>query len=112
MAASLKEDKLERRDFKRNSFKDRERRDKKDSKHDMKPRRRGFSPMRGMVKVQLAKENINYKNFNLLQKFISDRGKVLSRRSSGISAKEQRRINESIKQARFLGLLPTGRTKR
>ena len=57
-------------------------------------------------------EKIDYKNLNLLQKFLTDRGKILSSRMSGISAKEQRKLTESVKRARFLGLLPVGSAKR
>ena len=48
---------------------------------------------------------IDYKDINLLQKYISDRGKILSRRVTGVSSSEQRALVRSIKQARFLGLL-------
>ena len=48
---------------------------------------------------------IDYKNLNLLQKFISDRGKILSRRFTGVSAKEQRDLVRAVKRARFLALL-------
>jgi small subunit ribosomal protein S18 len=52
------------------------------------------------------------KNIPLLQKFVTERGKMVSRRFSGISAKEQRAVSISIKHARFLGLLPVGSAKR
>ena len=57
-------------------------------------------------------ESIEYKNIPLLQKFVTERGKMVSRRFSGISAKEQRAVSISIKHARFLGLLPVGSAKR
>ena len=40
-----------------------------------------------------------------LRKFMTEQGKILSRRSTGISAKEQRKISKAIKHARLLGLL-------
>ena len=46
---------------------------------------------------------IDYKDINLLQKYITDRGKMLSRRYTGVSAKDQRELSRAIKQARFLG---------
>ena len=55
---------------------------------------------------------IEYKNIPLLQKFVTDRGKMVSRRFSGISAKEQRALSIAIKRARYLGLLPVGSAKR
>lgn|GEM_PF-669113 len=56
-------------------------------------------------------DKIEYKNLILLQKYLSERGKVLSRRFTGISAKDQRKIVRAIKRARFLGLLSVGRVK-
>ena len=56
-------------------------------------------------------EKIDYKNLTLLQKYLSERGKVLSRRFTGISGKAQRKLTRAIKRARFLGLLPVGRVK-
>lgn len=57
-------------------------------------------------------ETIEYKNITLLQKFVTERGKMVSRRFSGISAKEQRAVSLAIKRARFLGLLSVGSAKR
>jgi len=63
-------------------------------------------PPRKPIKFQLPKDvQIDYKEISLLQKFVSDRGKILSRRFTGASAKEQRALVRCIKQARFLGLL-------
>jgi len=50
--------------------------------------------------------DIDYKDINRLQRFITDKGRILSRRISGNCDKHQRKINESIKRARFLALLP------
>lgn len=55
---------------------------------------------------------IEYKNIPLLQKFVTERGKMVSRRFSGISAKEQRAVSVAIKRARYLGLLSVGSAKR
>ena len=49
---------------------------------------------------------IDYKNVVLLRKFISSEGKILSRRVSGLTAKQQRYISKAIKNARMMGLLP------
>lgn len=49
---------------------------------------------------------IDYKNVELLKKFINPSGRILSRRVTGLSAKNQRRTTQAIKRARFLGLLP------
>ncbi len=49
---------------------------------------------------------IDYKNEKLLRKFISERGKIVSRRLSGTCARHQRALTRAIKRARFLALLP------
>ena len=51
-------------------------------------------------------EYIDFKDTNLLQRFVSDRGKILPRRVTGTYAKNQRKVTQSIKRARFMGLLP------
>jgi len=47
-----------------------------------------------------------YKKYDVLAKFVSDRGRILSRERSGICAKHQRALAEGIQRARFLSLLP------
>lgn len=49
---------------------------------------------------------IDYKNLVLLRKFITTEGKIIPRRLSGLSAKQQRSMTKAIKNARMLGLLP------
>ena len=51
-------------------------------------------------------ESVNYKNPDLLAKFTTESGKILPRRTTGVSAKLHRRITRAIKQARALNLLP------
>ncbi len=55
---------------------------------------------------------INYKNIAFLQKCLTERGKVFSRRMTNANAKQQRQLAEAVKLARFLGLLPVGSSKR
>ncbi|MEN9338316.1 MAG: ribosomal protein [Candidatus Parcubacteria bacterium] len=55
------------------------------------------------------KENnikVDYKNIDLLVKFINPHGRILGRRKTSLSAKNQRALATSIKRARFMGLLP------
>lgn len=49
---------------------------------------------------------IDYKDVDLLKRFISERGKILPRRVTGTSAKNQRKLTVAIKRARVMGLLP------
>ena len=51
-------------------------------------------------------DDINYKDVRLLSSFISERGKITPRRISGVCAPHQRRLSESIKQARNIALIP------
>jgi len=48
---------------------------------------------------------IDYKDVDLLRKFITERGKILPRRISGLTAKQQRDLTTAIKRARMLALL-------
>ena len=49
---------------------------------------------------------VDYKDVDLLKHFISERGKILPRRVTGTSAKNQRKVAKAIKRARIMGLLP------
>jgi small subunit ribosomal protein S18 len=49
---------------------------------------------------------IDYKDVRLLQRYISERGKIIPSRITAVSAKKQRELAKAIKRARFLGLLP------
>ena len=49
---------------------------------------------------------IDYKNFDVLKRFVTDRGKIIPRRISGATQEQQRKITNSVKIARYLALLP------
>ncbi|MBN2542219.1 30S ribosomal protein S18 [bacterium] len=49
---------------------------------------------------------INYKNFKLLNQFLTKRGKIKAARVTSVCAKHQRKLAQEIKRARFLALLP------
>lgn len=51
-------------------------------------------------------EYIDYKNTDVLERFVNDQGRILPRRVTGTSAKMQRQLAKAIKRARHLGLLP------
>ncbi|MEK7569285.1 MAG: 30S ribosomal protein S18 [Patescibacteria group bacterium] len=51
-------------------------------------------------------KHIDYKDTEILLRFINPNGKIVSRKRSGITAKNQRALAQAIKRARFLGLLP------
>ena len=49
---------------------------------------------------------IDYKDYKMLQGFIKERGKILPRRISGVCARHQRKLQDAIKRARNIALLP------
>jgi small subunit ribosomal protein S18 len=54
----------------------------------------------------LTVDRIDYKDTNLLRKFVSDRGKIRSRRVTGVTVQQLRQIAKAIKNAREMALLP------
>lgn len=54
-------------------------------------------------------EPIDYKDVDLLKKFLTEGGKILPRRLTGLTAKQQRQLTLAIKRARHLALLPYSR---
>lgn len=86
-----------------------------------KTMRKGFKSRRKAIPVVIIKRGkgelwtssqpaprstIDYKNTKLLVKFISPQGKILPRRATGLTAKQQRIMATAIKRARMSGLLP------
>ena len=51
-------------------------------------------------------KHIDYKDLEILKKFLNPSGKIMSHRRTGVSLKNQRKLATAIKNARFLGLLP------
>ncbi|AZL15471.1 30S ribosomal protein S18 [Rickettsiales endosymbiont of Stachyamoeba lipophora] len=54
----------------------------------------------------LKGQNVDYKNISLLTRFISERGRILPKRITGVSSALQRKLKLAIKRARVLALLP------
>jgi len=50
-------------------------------------------------------EKLDYKNIAFLQRYISEQGKILPRRVTNLTSKQQRALNRAVKQARILALL-------
>lgn len=51
-------------------------------------------------------QKIDYKDIDLLKLFITEQGKILPRRATGVTVQQQRQITKAIKRARTLSLLP------
>lgn len=51
-------------------------------------------------------KTINYKDVEIVKKYINEKGKILPRRATGACAKHQREIASEIKKARYMALVP------
>ncbi len=51
-------------------------------------------------------KHVDYKDLELLSKYINQHGRIIARKYTGVSDKNQKKIEKAIKRARFLALLP------
>lgn len=51
-------------------------------------------------------QHVDYKDVDLLKQFVNPHGRVMSRKRTNLTAKQQRAVEAAIKRARFMGLLP------
>ncbi len=51
-------------------------------------------------------KHIDYKDVELLRRFLTPSARMIARRRTGVTAKNQRKLSTAIKRARFIGLLP------
>ena len=70
----------------------------------MRPRRRGRRKVCKFCADKAA--HIDYKDIRTLEKFVTESGKIMPRRMSGVCAKHQRELAIAIKRARVVALLP------
>jgi small subunit ribosomal protein S18 len=84
--------------------------DNDDDDQDDEPRQRSErKPQRRYQRrrqTMFIPDYIDWKDVDYLSRFIPERGKILPRRISGVSAKDQRRLAKAIKRARTMALLP------
>ena len=75
---------------------------------DAEPTGRGRGKRRRKVSYLTANkiDYVDYKETNILRRFINDRGKIMPSRQSGNTAKQQRMIASAIRKAREMALLP------
>jgi small subunit ribosomal protein S18 len=71
-----------------------------------RPRPGDYRKRKRIVHVFKEEDVVDYKDVALLRKFMSDRGKIRSRRVTGLSAKRQREVANAIKIAREMAMLP------
>ena len=78
---------------------------KKNKARSARETNRKFKKKANPIKVEKV-EYIDYKDVNLLQKFMTDRSKIRGQKLAGVSVQEQRDIANAIKNAREMALLP------
>lgn len=74
-----------------------------------KGQKRRFNGVRDQNECRFCREKVSYvdyKDLDSLQKLLTQRGKIFSRKRSGNCAKCQRKVQRAIKRARFMALLP------
>ncbi len=69
-------------------------------------RRRSYSRKKRSRNLAKEGKKIDYKDIELLSQFITERKKIMPRRSTGLNAQEQRKVALAIKRARFMALIP------
>lgn len=62
-------------------------------------------PTRPCPLIHAGIEEIDYKDIELIKMFITEKGKIIPRRISGLSARSQKRLTRAVKQARNIALL-------
>lgn len=78
-----------------------------DMNGDDKVKRMRRAPKRKVCAFCVDKvESIDYKDVTKLKRFITEKGKIVPRRTSGTCAKHQRELSSAIKNARIMALLP------
>ena len=75
-------------------------------KRDRKSRKRGFTRKKVSRLTTDKSVTIDYKDAKLLRSFLSETGKILPRRITGNTAKQQREVALAVKRARHIALLP------
>lgn len=75
-----------------------------------RPPRRGGGPSKRKVDPFVLDKTlkIDWRDAQTLSRFITERGKIVPRRVSGVTAKNQRKLAKAIKTARIMGILPYG----
>ncbi len=71
-----------------------------------KPRKKVFFVKKPCRFCQKNTPRVDYKDVDTLRQFVTDRGKMLSRRITGVCARHQRALSREIKKARYIALLP------
>ena len=66
-----------------------------------------YARKKSIMVMPLSKnDNIDYKNIELLRKYVIENGRIMPSRITGTAPKQQRKLSRAIKLARYLALLP------
>lgn len=57
-------------------------------------------------KIRKGNETLDYKEIDLLSQYITEQGRILPKRVTGLTTKQQKKLTKNIKRARILSLLP------
>ncbi len=78
------------------------------SKKKRAPRRESKGDEAGRTRARLLKadQQVDYRDYEFLRKFMTERGKIVPARITGANAKQQRQVKRAIRRARTMGLLP------
>jgi small subunit ribosomal protein S18 len=106
MATEEKTNKEETKEVKKSSDSSRPRPTQNRQKRDTRPQNRNFRRYNRRRQRQAVPAYVDWKDVDYLSRFVPERGKIMPRRISGVSAKDQRRIARAIKRARVMALLP------
>lgn len=63
-------------------------------------------PARKRTRILKADQEVDYRDYEFLRKFMTERGKILPARTTGANSKQQRQVKRAIRRARVMGLLP------
>ena len=79
---------------------------KKDTKKRTKRRDKQDDAARTRTRLLKADQVVDYRDYEFLRKFMTERGKIVPGRVTGANAKQQRQVKRAIRRARVMGLLP------
>ena len=72
-----------------------------------KPRREARTEdVRSRARLLKADQQVDYRDYEFLRKFMTERGKILPARLTGANAQQQRQVKRAIRRVRVMGLLP------
>jgi small subunit ribosomal protein S18 len=106
MATEEKTKTEEKKDVKTSSDSSSQRSTRPRPRRDTRSNNRNFRRFNRRRQRQSVPAYVDWKDVDYLSRFVPERGKIMPRRISGVSAKDQRRIARAIKRARVMALLP------